>query len=55
MNTNTNELAKGIGLENVRSRLDLLYPDAYQLDIATEQQVYKVNLVLELDKIAQND
>lgn len=47
-NTNTQKLSKGIGLENVQARLDLLYPNAHQLDIKAEENIYKVKLELNL-------
>ncbi|UYQ95460.1 histidine kinase [Chitinophaga horti] len=34
----------GIGLENVRRRLELVYPGQYQLDIAASEQAYQVTL-----------
>ncbi len=40
----------GIGIENVRRRLDLLYPDKHQLTIIEEDEVYIVNLNIELIK-----
>ena len=36
----------GIGLENVRKRLDLIYPEAYTLDIAQNGSTYSVHLKL---------
>jgi sensor histidine kinase YesM len=39
----------GIGLVNVRRRLDLLYPGKYHLDIHDNPQTYIVNLKLSLD------
>ena len=39
----------GIGLVNVRRRLDLLYPGKYNLDIHDNPQTYIVNLKLSLD------
>ncbi|GAA0873621.1 hypothetical protein GCM10009118_00290 [Wandonia haliotis] len=48
--SNTNDLSKGIGLENVRKRLDLLYPAAYELDICAKEEWYKVDLRLDLKK-----
>jgi len=36
----------GIGLQNVKKRLDLIYPDQYQLDIEKKEDRYKVILIL---------
>lgn len=36
----------GFGLENVRKRLDLSFPEAYSLDIHEEKNVFKVRLTL---------
>ncbi len=38
----------GIGLVNVRRRLDLLYPERYELDIEDSPTIYGVNLEIEL-------
>jgi sensor histidine kinase YesM len=38
----------GIGLENVRNRLKLLYPGRYKLDIQDKDNIYQVRLNLEL-------
>lgn len=40
----------GIGLSNVKRRLDLLYPDMYQLDIHEDGKRYHVRLELELSR-----
>ena len=40
----------GIGLVNVRRRLNLLYPDHYQLDIKDNPKTYHVILKLDLDE-----
>lgn len=48
--SNTDNLTKGIGLKNVRKRLDLLYPDVYKLEIRNEKNVYEVRLSLDLKK-----
>lgn len=37
---------KGIGLKNVKRRLDLLYPDKYKLEIQKTDQRFSVNLQL---------
>lgn len=48
--TNTTKVAKGIGLENVRKRLKLLYPDAHELSIQDSDNRYRVHLSLQLTK-----
>ena len=40
----------GIGLANVSKRLELLYPDKYQLTITNEPDVYIVNLRIMLER-----
>jgi len=45
--TNTQNSAKGIGLENVKKRLQLIYPDAHHLEI-TQNQFFEVKLTLHL-------
>ncbi|MEM9671930.1 MAG: histidine kinase [Bacteroidota bacterium] len=42
----------GIGLKNVRRRLDLLYPEHYDLSVQTDDQQFKVYLTLELQSQA---
>ena len=39
---------KGIGLNNVKRRLDLLYPNAHTLNIADKEEDYRVNLTVDL-------
>lgn len=41
---------KGIGLSNVRKRLDLLYHDAHELEIQQTDSMYKVTLEMVLNK-----
>ena len=41
--------AKGIGLVNVRKRLDLIYPKKYILKIEERDKTFLVNLTLELE------
>ncbi|MEL6868001.1 MAG: histidine kinase, partial [Bacteroidota bacterium] len=48
--SNTEQLSKGIGLENVRKRLALIYPNAHQLDIQKTDQRYQVQLSIDLNK-----
>jgi len=42
------EEKSGIGLDNTKSRLDLVYPNAYELDIKETAKQYIVNLSLKL-------
>ncbi len=45
---NNNEASKhGIGLDNIKKRLDLLYTDAYKLKIDDTQDFFKVHLELD--------
>jgi two-component system, LytTR family, sensor kinase len=37
-----------MGLENIKKRLDLLFPDKYQLAIKTDNQLYNVQLSIEI-------
>lgn len=48
--TNTENLSRGIGLENVRKRLQLLYPGAHQLTISETEDQYEVNLSMQLTR-----
>ena len=48
--TNTENLTTGIGLENVKKRLKLLYPNAHQLNIIASESQYEVYLSLQLNK-----
>ena len=43
---------KGIGIENLRRRLNLLYPDKHQLSITPGESYYSVQLTIELDNRA---
>lgn len=45
----TQNLYKGIGLENIKKRLDLLYPNQYSLKIENESNTFKVRLLLNLN------
>lgn len=47
--TNTDDLSKGIGLKNVSKRLELMYPNAHQLDINADNNRYTVNLTINLN------
>jgi len=48
--SNTDNLTKGIGLENVRKRLNILYPNAHQLNIRNQENIFEVNLKIDLNK-----
>lgn len=41
----------GIGIKNIESRLELLYPNSHELNITTEAEKYKLHLILKLDGI----
>ncbi len=45
----------GIGLTNVKKRLDLLYPDLYDLKITSEEGTFIVNLSLQLESLSVSD
>jgi sensor histidine kinase YesM len=40
--------SSGIGLENIRKRLELAYPERHTLDIESERQIYSVYLKINL-------
>ena len=45
-NSKTDEITNGIGLQNIRKRLDLLYKGNYSLNIDNTESLFKVNLKL---------
>lgn len=45
---NTKSLSKGIGLKNVRKRLEILYPNAHAIDITDKNNIYNVSLKMQL-------
>ncbi|MDP4189253.1 MAG: histidine kinase, partial [Bacteroidota bacterium] len=44
------ENQEGIGLENVRKRLNLLFPDRHHLSILQEENIFSVLLTIQLNK-----
>lgn len=48
--SNTESISGGIGLQNVKKRLDLIYPNAHKLDIHTEDGMYNVSLSINLKR-----
>jgi len=46
----SNKKNKGIGLQNVRKRLHLLYPDKHQLDVNVTESMFTVNLQILLEE-----
>ncbi|MEP2024798.1 MAG: histidine kinase [Reichenbachiella sp.] len=48
--TNTQDINSGIGLENVKKRLQLLYPDSHTLKISKSENEYQVQLRMDLEK-----
>ena len=49
--SDTHNEPKGTGIENVKKRLELLYKDKYDLQINEDEEVFIVNLRLELIRI----
>jgi sensor histidine kinase YesM len=48
-------VSSGIGLQNVKKRLDMLYPSAYELRINETEDTFMVQLSLQLEKIKLAD
>jgi two-component system, LytTR family, sensor kinase len=46
--TATKDLMGGIGLNNIRRRLNLLYPGKHQLEISSEDNLFNVKLILSI-------
>jgi sensor histidine kinase YesM len=45
----------GIGLQNVRRRLELLYPDRFKLETLEREEVFIVNLALQIEDIVNSN
>jgi LytS/YehU family sensor histidine kinase len=45
----------GIGLKNVQRRLDLIYPEKYDLDIRNDNNIFNIRLRLQLSEVHYND
>ncbi|MCD4833445.1 MAG: histidine kinase [Bacteroidales bacterium] len=43
-----NQEGKGIGLKNIKERLELIYKDKYNLEIINDENTFKVNLEVDL-------
>lgn len=48
LQSNTQNLSKGIGLENVKKRLEMLYPNAHSLQINSKNHIFQVHLKMML-------
>ena len=48
--SNVDKLDKGIGLQNVQKRLELIYPNAHSLKIKDDKNMYEVELSIDLNK-----
>lgn len=46
--SNTENLSQGIGLANVKKRLELIYPGTHQLNITDDNHIFEVSLNLDL-------
>lgn len=49
--SNTENLSKGIGLKNVKKRLNLLYPKQHSLKTTSEKEYFKVYLEIQLNQL----
>lgn len=52
LSKNTDHVANGIGLSNVKKRLKLLYPREHSLSIREEEGFYLVHLIMDLHSIS---
>ncbi len=51
--TNTDNLSNGIGMRNVKKRLELLYPDHHKLYVQESHNLYIVKLKMQLKNLAK--
>jgi len=45
-----NNLGSGVGIENIKNRLNILYPNSHTLNIEESDKLYQVELLLKLKK-----
>jgi len=50
-----NNYEKGIGLENIKKRLEMLYPRVYKIEIEQRENSFKVQLVISNLKVLNNE
>jgi sensor histidine kinase YesM len=51
MNTDKSGDFEGIGLNNVKKRLEILYMDRHKLDIEENKDVFRIKLELEFENV----
>lgn len=54
MSSDETGYSKGVGLRNVKERLNLIYPSNYELYVESEYNIYKVSLKIGLDGDAKS-
>ena len=54
LNKDTKENVSGIGLENIKKRLELHYPNNYQLEIKNINDIFLVNLSISDINVIKN-
>jgi LytS/YehU family sensor histidine kinase len=43
------DYSKGIGLKNVKKRLEMLYPEKYSLSVSNEETIFRVDFSILLE------